>query len=105
MTENEERPNEPGLHFWGGLGVAIGLLFMATGGLCALASIVSTIVSFYTISSIKPQNGAAIGPDMGMVLSMTGGMIVMLAIAAGIVWVGVVIFRGGLAEIRRKGRE
>ena len=84
--------------------VAVGLLFIATGGLCAAAFIVSALWTSYLEVTITTAHGVATTTRPGfdsMILLLAGAAIPVL-IAVGILWTGIRMLRQGLAGLRRK---
>lgn len=84
--------------------VAVGLLFIATGGLCAASFIFSAISTIFLEMTMTTPEGVTTTTKLGAgsVIFLITGAIVPIAIAGGILWTGLRMLRQGLAGLRRK---
>jgi len=87
--------------FWGGVLLAVGALFMATGGLCALGMLYAGLLSINSeITVTTPDGVTTTMPDSGVGLYGLFSSLSMAAIGAMVAWGGLVLFRHALATFR-----
>jgi hypothetical protein len=84
--------------------VAVGLLFIATGGLCAAAFVVSVLWTAYLELTMTTAHGVTTttSPGFENSIAFLAGGTIPIAIAVGILWTGIRMLRQGLAGLRRK---
>ena len=87
--------------FWGGVLLAVGALFMATGGLCALGMLYAGLLSINSeITVTTPDGVTTTMPDSGVGLYGLFSSLAMAGIGAMVAWGGFVMVRAALRRFR-----
>ena len=87
--------------FFNALLLAVGALFMATGGLCTLGMLYAGLLSINSeITVTTPDGVTTTMPDSGVGLYGLFSSLSMAAIGAMVAWGGFVLFRHALATFR-----
>jgi len=104
MSANDNEPGSAVSRFVNGLLVAVGVLIMATGGLCAAGMLYAGLMSTGSeITVTTPDGVSTTMPDSDAGLYGIFSGLAMAAIGAMVAWGGLVLFRYALANLRRRG--